>query len=145
MLHNAEYRNFPHLTAEEFAEVCHLFDSRYRQATLGPLRKRWRVQVLSAFDMAFDFASPGQATYVQIIRPLEATLDHEDLSSHLTKFSFGDDGAARAQGLDLGDEAMIEAEESDEVHRYTLFKHSRSRLILDRPRYIGSPSLMSVA
>lgn len=68
------------------------------------------MQVISAFGMSsgFDF---GQTTYIQIIKPLEADLDHSDLSLDLTKFSFRDDST----DLGMNDQSMIDAEESDQV------------------------------
>lgn len=110
MARSSDFAQFPHLTKDEFAEVCHLFDRRYSQATLGPLRRRWQLRVLSALAMSFDFDG-GQSTYVQIIRPLEADLDHGDLSLDLGRFSFADDAAA----LEMNDQAMAEAEDADEV------------------------------
>ncbi|KAF6836869.1 autophagy-like protein 3 [Colletotrichum plurivorum] len=107
------FKNFPSLSPEEFAEVCHHFDSQYRRATLGPLRRRWKLNVCTAFYSSFA-AGPEQTTYLQIIRPLEATLDCGDLSSVLDKFSFGD-GNGERDDLGLDDAAMIDAEESDEA------------------------------
>lgn len=112
MARSSDFENFPHLTPEEFSEACHLFDRRYSQATLGRLRRRWQMQVVSAFGMPFGFHG-GQTTYVQIIKPLEADLDHAELSLDLTKFSFRDDSAS---DLGMNDQAMVEAEDSDEVH-----------------------------
>ncbi|KAH7358833.1 hypothetical protein B0T11DRAFT_109087 [Plectosphaerella cucumerina] len=108
MARSSDFAHFPHLTKDEFAEVCHLFDRRYTQATLGPLRRRWQLRVVSALAMAFAFDG-GPSTYVQIIRPLEADLDHGGLSLDLDKFSFRD------EALEMNDQAMAEAEDADEA------------------------------
>ncbi|KAM0287672.1 hypothetical protein ACHAQH_000201 [Verticillium albo-atrum] len=113
MAPSSDIKNFPNLTREEFAEVCHHFDNRYVQATLGPLRRRWKMRVFSAFDLAFAL-NADCTTYIQIIRPIEATLDHEDLSSFLDSFSFGDQARRSAPAVEM-DQAMMDAEESDEV------------------------------
>lgn len=118
MARSSDFAHFPHLTKDEFAEVCHLFDRRYTQATLGPLRRRWQLRVVSALAMAFDFDS-GPSTYVQIIRPLEADLDHGGLSLDLDKFSFRD------EALEMNDQAMAEAEDADEVGRASRHRHHR--------------------
>jgi ubiquitin-like-conjugating enzyme ATG10 len=83
------FQDFPFLTREEFSEVCHQFDRLYRQATLGPIRKRWKLRVCTALETSFA-TDAEYITYIQIVRPLEATLDHDDLSSHINKFSFND-------------------------------------------------------
>ncbi|KAK1503320.1 hypothetical protein CTAM01_04632 [Colletotrichum tamarilloi] len=107
------FKDFPFLTPEEFSEICHHFDSQYCRATLGPMRRRWKMRVCTALDTSFA-SGIEYTTYLQIIRPLEATLDCGDLSSVLDHFSFGD-GASEKDALGLGDEAMIDAEESDEA------------------------------
>lgn len=101
-----EFKNYPHLDKDEFAEVCHFLDRHYRQATLGPLRRRWKLRVNSALTAAFG--DGDSSTYIQIIRPLEANLDHGDLSSEIEKFSFGDNTGDE-------DQDMLESEEADEV------------------------------
>lgn len=101
-----EFKNYPHLDKDEFAEVCHFLDRHYRQATLGPLRRRWKLRVNSALTAAFG--DGDSSTYIQIIRPLEANLDHGDLSSEIEKFSFGNYTVDE-------DQDMLESEEADEV------------------------------
>ncbi|CAN8099629.1 unnamed protein product [Discula destructiva] len=106
---SAEFKNYPFLDAEEFAETCHQLDRRYTQATLGPLRRRWQLRVCRALDISFS-ASAEYATYIQIIRPLDGELDDGDLSACLDNFSFGDDGA---DIKDTEDDEMMEAESTD--------------------------------
>lgn len=124
------FRDFPFLTPEEFSEICHRFDSQYCRATLGPMRRRWKMRVCTALDTSFA-SGVEYTTYLQIIRPLEATLDCGDLSSVLDNFSFGD-GASEKDALGLGDEAMIDAEESDKVMsqalliRHAAYVHSHT-------------------
>ncbi|KAG5947450.1 hypothetical protein E4U59_001035 [Claviceps monticola] len=102
-------QQYPFLTADEFAEACHHLDSKYCRATLGPLRKHWKLRVRTALDVASFFVDGGCSTYIQIIRPLER---RDDVDLDLTKWSISEqslqDGAA---GSEDGD--MIDAEEAD--------------------------------
>lgn len=107
----ADFTNYPHLDAEEFAEVCHHIDRRYTQATLGPVRRRWKLRVCRALDVSFS-TSAEYATYVQIIRPLDGELDDGDLSSCLDSFSFGDGDKDMSS---TQDHEMLEAEQADSV------------------------------
>lgn len=110
---NADFKNYPCLTAEEFAEVCHQLDRKYTKATLGPVRRKWKLRVCTALDISFA-SSAEYTTYIQIIRPLEGELDDGDLSLFLDNFSFGD--AEDNQGpVGTEDEDMMEAEEADLV------------------------------
>lgn len=136
MSRNAEFRHFPSLTPEEFSEVCHHLDRRYCQATLGPLRKRWKLRVCKALDLSFGMG-PEYATYIQIIRPLEESLEDEDLLSHLEQFSFGERPTVE-QGPGADDQAMINAEEADEVRYYRPSLPCRSSEY-QTDRLIGSP------
>jgi ubiquitin-like-conjugating enzyme ATG10 len=106
-----DIENFPSLNKAEFAEACHHLESRYCRATLGPLRKRWKLRTCSALDVtSFD---GGMATYVQIIRPLESSSENDDLALDLDKFTFTEN--ANDDILLTGDDRMVDAEESDEV------------------------------
>lgn len=109
---SAEFRNYPQLSAEEFGEVCHQLDRRYSQATLGPVRRRWKLRVCRALDLSFT-ASAEYATFVQIIRPLDGELDDGDLSACLDKFSLAEDDHM----TNSEDHDTLEAEESDSVCR----------------------------
>lgn len=102
-----DFRHYPYLDKDEFSEVCHFMDRHYRQATLGPLRRRWKLRVNTS--LASAFGDGDSSTYIQITRPLEASLDHGDLSSEIEKFSFGD-GEVGGE-----DQDMLELEEEDEV------------------------------
>ncbi|KAJ4421395.1 E2-like conjugating enzyme atg10 [Gnomoniopsis sp. IMI 355080] len=106
---SAEFKNYPFLEADEFAEACHQLDRRYTQATLGPIRRRWKLRVCRALDTSFS-ASADYATYIQIIRPLDGELDDADLSACLDNFSFGHDSG---DAVDTEDHEMMEAENSD--------------------------------
>ncbi|KAK0618393.1 hypothetical protein B0T17DRAFT_336962 [Bombardia bombarda] len=114
-----EFEDYPFLTGAEFTEVCHNLDRRYCQATLGPVRRQWRLRTCSSLNTSF---TPGSeySTYIQIVRPLDGDLDDGDLSSYLDNFSFDttrkDDGTL----MDLGADAdMIDAEEADEKPKTT--------------------------
>lgn len=87
---SSEFRNYPFLDAEEFGEACHQLDRRYYQATLGPVRRRWKLRVCRALDLSLS-TSAEYTTYIQIIRPLDGELDDGDLSACLDSFSFGED------------------------------------------------------
>ena len=112
--HGSDFQQYPHLNNEEFTEVCHNLDRRYRQATLGPLRRKWRLNVCTALDTLFSFGAEYN-TYVQIVRPLEGELDHGDLSTFLDNFSFGANDRLSDMPITSEDQDMMEAEESDQV------------------------------
>ncbi|PSR91906.1 hypothetical protein BD289DRAFT_365231 [Coniella lustricola] len=103
---SSDFKNYPFLTADEFAETCHHLDRRYSQATLGPARRRWKLRVCRALDISF-LTSVEYATYVQIIRPLDGELDDGDLSTCLDKFSFDQDVP---ETNDTSDSEMMETE-----------------------------------
>ena len=110
------FQDYPRLTREEFSEACHHLDSRYRQATLGPLRRNWRLGVYTALDMSVE-EDDVACTFLQISRPLEAVVDHEDLSLDIGKFTL--DESRRGQELvedrEMADREMADAEDADEV------------------------------
>lgn len=106
---DSEFQNYPFLTGDEFAEVCHHLDRQYCQASLGPLRKQWKLRVCSAFNTTFSLG-PEYSTFLQIIRPLEGELDDGNLSAFLENFSFD----AGPTGLEA-DVEMMAAEDADEV------------------------------
>ncbi|KAM7223167.1 hypothetical protein V8F06_001380 [Rhypophila decipiens] len=106
--HGSSIKNYPYLSPEEFTEACHHLDSQYCRATLGPVRKQWRLRAVMALNTSpFSMLGLEYHTYIQIIRPLEDSSsgrEDDDLSRYLDKFSFG--GAAE-------DKEMAEAEEAD--------------------------------
>jgi len=105
------FQDYPYLTREEFSEVCHHLDRRYRQTTLGPIRRQWKLNVCTALDTSFAIDAE-YTTHLQVTRPLEGELDHGDLSSELDHLSFGGENDP---GLELEDHDMTEAEDADEV------------------------------
>jgi ubiquitin-like-conjugating enzyme ATG10 len=110
---SSEFENYPFLTAEEFAEVCHQLDRKYIQAELGPLRRQWKLRLNTALIMAFTPAAE-YSTYIQIIRPLELDLDDGNLSAALDKLSFDTTHSTESALIDA-DEQVLEAEAQDEV------------------------------
>lgn len=121
---SAEFHEYPFLTADEFTEVCHHLDRIYRHATLGLLRRRWRLSACTAFNTSSYAAGSEYTTYIQITRPLDedaaGALDDCDLSNQLDRFSLATPAVSSADvdvGVDAEDEAMAEAEEADEVSR----------------------------
>jgi ubiquitin-like-conjugating enzyme ATG10 len=121
---SSEFQNYPFLTAEEFAEVCHQLDRKYVQAELGPLRRQWKLRVNTALIMAFT-AAAEYSTYIQIVRPLELDLDDGNLSAALDKLSFGASHGTEGASIDA-DQQMREAEDQDEVSSRAV-SHSVSR------------------
>ncbi len=107
--------HFPKLSQAEFTEACHLLDSIYRQATLGPLRRRWKLNVCTALATAFSHDNDGYATYVQIVRPLEGDVD---LPFDLGGFSIS--GNATEDLNNAQDAEMMETEEADKVRLSSL-------------------------
>lgn len=107
----ADFKSYPNLDADEFAEVCHHIDRRYTQATLGPVRRRWKLRLCRALDVSLS-TSAEYATYVQIVRPLDGELDDGDLSACLDNFSFGD---GDKDMTNTEDHEMAEAEQADSV------------------------------
>ena len=111
----SEFQDYPFLNGEEFAEICHHLDRKYRRATLGPVRKQWRLNVCTALSTSF---TPGSeyTTYIQIVRPLEGELDDDGLSSRLDEFSLDVRPASPEVGMVTEDDKdMIDAEEADGV------------------------------
>lgn len=107
-----DIKEFPFLSPEEFSGACHRFESRYCRATLGPMRKKWKLRLCTSLDLTYA-TSGGYTTYLQIIRPLEETVDPEDISLDLGSFSISDRNAD--DRFLQGDDDMIDAEESDVV------------------------------
>jgi ubiquitin-like-conjugating enzyme ATG10 len=107
-----DIENFPSLNKEEFAEACHHLDSQYCRATLGPLRRRWKLRLCHALDMSS--LDGGAVTYVQIIRPIEIPADgHDDLVLELEGFTMAD--KSEEASFLTADKDMKDAEEGDEV------------------------------
>lgn len=111
---SSDFREYPFLRADEFAETCHQLDRRYRRAALGPLRKQWKLNVISALDASFALG-PEYSTYVQIVRPIAAAeldLDDAGLSAQLGGFSLStvDEGAADHVSVD---QHMMDLEDAD--------------------------------
>jgi ubiquitin-like-conjugating enzyme ATG10 len=113
MSFSSEFRNYPFLTGEEFAEVCHHLDRRYCHATLGPLRRQWKMRVCTALNTSFSLG-PEYNTYLQIVRPLEGELDDGGLSAYLENFSFG--GGFKEEVMEIEvEKTMMAEEDADEV------------------------------
>jgi ubiquitin-like-conjugating enzyme ATG10 len=111
----SEFENYPFLTAAEFAEVCHHLDRRYCQATLGPLRRQWKLRVNQALLMAFTPLAE-YSTYMQIIRPLDGELDDDDLLAQLDKLSFDAPEMTETSSMEA-DEQMLD-EDNDVVGQF---------------------------
>lgn len=107
-----DIKNFPSLNHEEFAEACHHLDRQYCRATLGPLRRQWKLRLCTALDTMFSF-DDAYTRYIQIVCPLRESNDHDDLASHLASFSISPE--ANDETLPMADRDMMDAEESDEV------------------------------
>lgn len=121
---SSEFKNYPFLTPEEFAEACHQLDRKYIQAELGPLRRQWKLRVNTALIMAFTPAAE-YSTYIQIIRPLEVDLDDGNLSAALDKLSFDATHDTETASMEA-DEQMLEAEAHDKVKQGHADVHART-------------------
>jgi ubiquitin-like-conjugating enzyme ATG10 len=113
----SEFHRYPFLTPSEFTDAAHHLDRRYCQATLGPVRRQWRLRMCTALNTTAAYTlGPEYSSYVQIARPLEGELDDGGLAGVLRGFSFGEgeDGGVDGFGGD-GDREMVEAEEGDQV------------------------------
>lgn len=117
MRKSSEFQNYPFLTGEEFAEACHHLDRRYCQATLGPVRRKWKLRTCNVLNTAFGLG-PEYNTYVQIVRPLEGELDDGDLSNIFDSLSFQSSNPTATD--DMVDNKMVEAEDADEVRSTAL-------------------------
>ncbi|KAH8676382.1 hypothetical protein BX600DRAFT_202670 [Xylariales sp. PMI_506] len=111
--HRSTYNNYPHLTNEEFAEACHHLDSKYCQATLGELRKQWKLRVQRSLDLSFG-ADSEYTTFVQITRPLEDTADDlNSLWSSLHQFSINEE--SMSSGPEFTFDAMSIGSDPEEL------------------------------
>ncbi|EGO53678.1 hypothetical protein NEUTE1DRAFT_93219 [Neurospora tetrasperma FGSC 2508] len=114
-MYSLEIQNYPHLTPSEFAEAAHHLDRRYSQATLGPLRRQWKLRVRSALNTHFVSPSdPEYSTFIQITRPLEVNLDDDGLSEFLDNLSFSERPAA-VRGDEGEGEGVVGVSEGMEV------------------------------
>lgn len=117
------YQSYPFLTSEEFAEVCHYMDTKYCQATLGPLRRKWRLNVHTALDTsATSRANP--VTFLQISKPLDNSEMDDQLTSRLGNVTLNEPVPPRRSARQamrqtmqesMADSMMIDAEEADKV------------------------------
>ncbi|CAJ2513349.1 Uu.00g014680.m01.CDS01 [Anthostomella pinea] len=103
--HRSAYERYPFLTPEEFAEACHYLDRKYCQATLGALRKEWRLHVHNALDSSYGHHD-GLITFLQITRSLEDRAVDHDLAAQLGSINL-------AGPTTTADQMMVELEESD--------------------------------
>lgn len=131
-----DFCQYPQLTPEEFSEVCHHLDRRYCQATLGPLRRRWRLKICTVLNTMFSLDG-GYVTFIQIIRPLEAGPSQDELSLGLENFSFSERDRDM-ETINQRDRQMEEAEEADEVWTGYLFPGHVWSGVLTRFLIIGS-------
>ncbi|KAI0436018.1 hypothetical protein F4803DRAFT_257815 [Xylaria telfairii] len=125
-VHNrSTYQCYPFLTNEEFAEVCHYLDVKYCQATLGPLRKQWRLNLHTALATSATTHS-DLVTFLQITKPFEANEVDDQLASHLSNVALGEPSAPARRSKrqstrqSTADSMMMDLEEADkEVLRYS--------------------------
>ncbi|KAI0109607.1 hypothetical protein GGR51DRAFT_100902 [Nemania sp. FL0031] len=118
------YRCYPFLTNEEFAEACHYLDAKYCQATLGPLRKDWRLNLHTALDTSAT-SHADTVTFLQIAKPFENNEADDQLASRLGNVALDEPRVSTRRSTRLAmqqsaaDTMMIAMEEADEeVLRY---------------------------
>ncbi|KAI0966979.1 hypothetical protein F4678DRAFT_264363 [Xylaria arbuscula] len=119
----ATYQCYPYLTPEEFAEICHYFDARYSQATLGPLRNQWRLNLHTALDTSAT-SRADLVTFLQITKPLEHNEVEGQLSSLLGNVALDESAAPtrrstrrstrQAVPQSAADSMLISMEEADQ-------------------------------
>ncbi|EQL00630.1 Autophagy-related protein 10 [Ophiocordyceps sinensis CO18] len=102
--------DFPYLDRQEFSEACHHLDRQYCHATLGPLRRRWRLRLCNALDTVFS-VDGGYTTYIQVTRPLEPRGGHDSLSLDMGRISIS--GQGHQDAMVEADQDMMDAEELD--------------------------------
>ncbi|KAI8956789.1 hypothetical protein F5Y11DRAFT_132989 [Daldinia sp. FL1419] len=107
--HRSCYKSYPYLTKSEFAEVCHYLDRRYRRATLGPLRKQWRLHIHTALELSFE-PGQGRTTFLQVTRALDGGVFTDELVAKMEGVSLGEDQDIQ---LDTDDDKMMKMEDSD--------------------------------
>ena len=103
--------NFPSLTVDEFEEACHHLDRKYRRATLGMLRMRWKLRVRTALEQRF-LQMPR--ILVEITRVLEQP--EEDLDLDLGVLGISEDKKHDNSAIEA-DYEMMEEEAADEVRQ----------------------------
>lgn len=121
-----EFHDYPYLYGEEFAEVCHHLDRQYCRATLGPVRRQWRLRVCTSLSTAFSLDAE-YTTYIQIVRPLDGELD-DDLAAQLDSISLGPGGDIQMEPTEP-DSEMLEAEDADKVR----ISRSRQKVVYFPP------------
>lgn len=126
------YQSYPFLTNEEFAEACHYMDTKYCQAALGPLRRKWRLHVHTALDTSAT-SRDNLVTFLQISKPLDNSDTDDQLASRLGNVALDEpaptrrskrqamhQAARQAMEESMADSMMIDAEEADkEALRYS--------------------------
>ncbi|KAI1336412.1 hypothetical protein F5Y15DRAFT_394556 [Xylariaceae sp. FL0016] len=110
------YKSYPYLTKSEFAEVCHYLDRKYTQATLGPKRKEWRLDIHVSLDTS---GGPGVVTFLQITRSLEDKVVEHDLASLVDNFDLGPPTRRSTRFKEKppapAEQMLIDSEDSDQV------------------------------
>ncbi|KFA63186.1 hypothetical protein S40285_03277 [Stachybotrys chlorohalonatus IBT 40285] len=106
-----DIQDYPSLSKDEFSEACHHLDRRYCQATLGPLRKQWKLRLCTALDQTFSLDGK-YTTFLQIIRPLEDNTLPHDLSLDMSKFTISN---SQEDTRIMADQEMIDNEDADEA------------------------------
>ncbi|KAI0025591.1 hypothetical protein F4780DRAFT_721866 [Xylariomycetidae sp. FL0641] len=111
--HRSTYQNYPFLTNSEWTETCHYLEQRYCQAILGPLRRAWRLHLLTALGTSHQ---DSPVTYIQITRSLEDKAVDEDLVSQIEGIGFQEPRRSRRlrdRPQQDTDQDMIDQEEAD--------------------------------
>ncbi|KJZ78386.1 hypothetical protein HIM_02424 [Hirsutella minnesotensis 3608] len=105
-----DIKEYPFLGRDEFSEACHHLDRRYCRATLGPLRRRWKLRLCTALDAMFSLDGK-YTTYIQITRPLDLIADDGDISLDMGRVSISE--MASQGALMEADQEMMDEEELD--------------------------------
>jgi hypothetical protein len=115
MPNNLLFDNYPHLTTEEFAEICHYFDSAYHRAELGAIRKTWQLNLITHTDSVPFSSELISSTYIRIRRNLDQETAASEISADLRRLKL----ASQADNTDddemMHDTDMPGIEEADDV------------------------------
>ncbi|KAI0838995.1 hypothetical protein F5Y06DRAFT_37177 [Hypoxylon sp. FL0890] len=107
--HKSQIGNKEHLVSIAKTRSAHR-NRRYSRATLGPVRKQWRLHVHTALELSYE-NGPGHTTFLQITRPLDdVTSAVSDLAAQMGDVSLADDDSSMELSAD---HIMVEMEDSD--------------------------------
>lgn len=100
--HRDAYKQWPHLTEEEFELAGAFFDQRYVQAKLGPTRQIFKIRSRRTLTTG--------KSHIEVLRLLQLPEDDSDLASAFERLSGGSD--EKGEEMEVGE---MEVDVEDEV------------------------------